>query len=312
MADNTASLRDRVPDSVPDDVELFEQDGEIYGRDEHGEFVLAPDMRGAAEQQDGRCGEVCRYSQERYGEIRYCTAMPAKNFPGYESEYCKQHIGHENLMKGPEELFKHGWFSENYVSFVEKLPASKFILAVEMLDGLFEMSRHDFDCDVVEKIVDTSESDLIPQDAVSVKLPIPQNTSVMFQANELWMAALDEVKVKNMQEAIFKEGMEKQTLTESADMDGSITDTHYEHTEHHLHLPVSRLTKDIKEHLKNGGVAIDEDDSGVVTFQKNNYTLDVEPEEAEQSEEHKEFSGSFTEQLQEEGEVEVEVEETVE
>jgi hypothetical protein len=308
--DDTTSLRDRIPDSVPDDIELFEQGGEVYGRDDHGEFKLDP-MRGSAEPQDGRCGEKCRHSLSRYGEIRYCTAMPAKTFPGYESDYCKQHIGHENLMKGAEKLFEHGWFAENYINFVEKLPAAKFVLAVEMFDGLLGMSRHEFECERVTKVIDTEDADIIPEDAVSIELPIPQNTGVMFQANELWMAALDEVKVKNMQEAIFKQGMERKTLTESADMEGSITDTHYESAEHHLHLPVSRLTKDIKEHLKNGGVSIDEEDSGVVTFQKNDYTLDVGPQEDfdAEPEDHKEFSGDFTEQLQEEeSEIEVETE----
>jgi hypothetical protein len=302
-----SELRNRVPDTVPDDVELFEDDGDVYGRKDGCEFRLNP-MAGASEppQDERLCGVPLRDYEARYGEIRYCTAMKVGNFPNpnYEhDEYCRNHQGRHQLMERAHELFEHGYFATNYVNFAEKLDAAKFLFAVEMVGGLFEMSRHEFDIVREQRVIDTSDSDLIQEDAVAVELPIPQEDTLSFQANELWMAALDEVKVQNMQEVVFTSGMSQKTLADSADMEGQITDTKYESTEHHLHLPISRLTKDIKEHLQNGGVAIDGDESGAVTFQKNDYTLDVSPDETDSdaAESVSEVSSEFTEQLEDEG-----------
>lgn len=301
------SLRSRVPDSVPEDVELFEEDGVIYGRDDHGEFALDP-MAGTPQPQDGRCGVPLKYYEDRYGVIRYCGRTPhwtPDNDPRPDSEFCKVHRSREALMERAHELFEHGYFATNYVNFAEKLSPAKFLFAVEIVGGLFEMSRHDFD--VVHEIreIDTSDSGLISEDVVTVGLPMPTNDTLSFQANELWTAALKEVMTQNMQEAVFDQGMSQRTLTESADMEGQITDTHYESTEHHLHLPISRLAKDIKEHLKNGGVAIEDDDSGTLTFQKNDYTLTVEPNEdadADDAESVSDTAVDFSEHLAEDDE----------
>jgi hypothetical protein len=108
------------------------------------------------------------------------------------------------------------------------------------------------------------------------------------------------VQVQNMQEVVFEDGMQTRTLTESADMEGQITDTHYERQEHHLHLPLSRLAKDIKEHLQNGGVAVDDDDSAAVTFQQNDYTMDVSPNEndSDGAEDASAVAEEFAEEMQ--------------
>lgn len=306
------SLRNRVPDTIPDDVELFEQDEQVFGRDEHGEFRLAPEMRGMAKPQDERCNAVLVYTQDRYGETRYCGKLPEATFiEDGSQDHCKTHKSRDSLMERAHELFEHGYFATNYVNFVQKLPADKFIFAVEMFRGLIEQSTHEFDIANEVRVVDTSESAIIAEDEVAVGLAMPKNEKFAFQANELWTAALKEVQVQNMQEAVFEEGMAKRTLADSADMEGSITDTVYEQTEHHLHLPISRLAKDIKEHLKNGGVAVDDDDGAAVTFQQNDYTLDVAPDESASgdAENVSEVSEDFHEKLatdEEATEVEVE------
>jgi hypothetical protein len=184
-------------------------------------------------------------------------------------------------MERAQELFKHGHFATNYVNFVKHLSASKFLFAVEMVGGLFEMSQHDFEVTEEKRTIDTSDSNLIEEDAVEVELPIPSKTSLSLQADQLWNAALAEVEMNNMREVVFKEGHTKKKIAKTADMEGAITDTKYEDVEHHLHLPISRLTTDIKKYLKNGGVSVDDDESGVVTFQKNDYTMDVSPKENE-------------------------------
>jgi hypothetical protein len=272
------ALMDKPP-HLADEVEVFEEDGTLFGRDEHGEFEIDP-PRGMDEPQDGRCNAVLTYTHKRYGETRYCGALPSKNFPGYDSDYCKRHHSREALMEQAIELVKHGAFGKNYVVFEKSLDTLEFVFAVEMFAGLLEQSRHDFETKQMARSIDASDTNLIDEDEMDIELPIPQNEALKFQANELWLASLDEIKQNRMQEAVFTDGVSERTLAANADMEGKITDTKYEATENHLHLPLSRLTKDIKEHLKNGGVSIDaEDESGVVTFQKNDYTLSVGPED---------------------------------
>lgn len=308
----TNKLRNRVADTIPDSVELFKQDGDVYGRDEHGEFKLDP-LRGASTPEDGRCGAVCKYTQERYGQTRYCTAMPESTFVDDGSDFCKRHKSKEALMKQAQELFEHGHFAVNYVNFSKRLSPTKFLFAIEMVGGLFEMSQHDFEIAKETRTIGTKDTILIAEDAVDVELPIPTNVTLSFQADQLWQAALAEVEMNNMREVVFDDKMEKQKIAQSADMEGKITDTKMESVEHHLHLPISRLTKDIKEHLQNGGVHLDDDDSGVVTFQQNDYTLDVEPTQSDSdaTDGVTEAATDFSEMIQaEEEKAEVEVETT--
>ena len=312
-------LREEVDDRVPDDIELFTQqskkEGVIYGRDDHGEFEVKP-MRGSAEPRDDRCGWPVRYYMERYGQKRYCTVMPESTFIDGGSDFCRIHKQADDLMEHHQELFKHGYFATNYVNFSKHLPPHKFLFAVEMVGGLFELSDHDFDVAEDTRTLDATDVEMIQEDAVEVTLPIPTNTMLTTQANELWAAALKEVMQQNMQEVIFQEGMQKQTLTASEGMEGQITDTHYESTEHHLHLPLSRVGKDIKTHLENGGVVLDDADNGAVRFQQNDYTLDISPKEIDSdgAEDFSEASADFSEHLtaeddSEDNEIEVAVDE---
>jgi len=297
-------LHDRIPDSVPDDIELFEEGGEVHGRDERGEFKLNP-MAGSAELKGDRCGAVLTRSQARYGQTRYCTMLPVGKFPdtSYKhDEYCKNHQSRYALMERAEELFEHGYFATNYVNFAEKLPPHKFIFAVEIFRGLLEQSTHQFDADGSVHVLDTSNVDVLSDDEVAVELPVELPETFTFQANELWTASLKQVMSQNMQESIFEDGMAVRSLTDSAEMEGTITDTKYESTEHHLHLPLSRVAKDIKEHLKNGGVSVNDDDSAVVTFQQQDYTLDVAPEETDSdgTEDASKVAEDFAERMQSE------------
>lgn len=311
----TDELRDQVPDSVPDDVELFEQDDGIYGRDEHGEFELSP-MRGSGEPVDGRCNAVLKFTMERYGQTRYCTQMPKKTFVEDGSEFCHIHKSREALMERAQELFKHGHFATNYVNFAKRLSPTKFLLAVEMVGGLFEMSQHDFEVEKETRTIDTEAADLIEEDAVEVELPIPTNSMLSLQADQLWQAALAEVEMNNMREAVFEDAMnhrvgEKEKISHTADMEGKITDTKTEAVEHHLHLPISRLTDDIKKHLKNGGVQLEDDNDATVTFEKHDYTMDVSPVEDDTADvdgDSGDVASQFTEHLKEEEAAEIEVE----
>jgi len=277
---NEPHLQDEVPDSVPDDVTLFESDGIVYGHDDHGDFRLNP-MTGADEPQEGRCGAVVKYTMERYGRTRYCTAMPEDTFVDGGSSFCRRHKSHEALMERAQELFKHGHFASNYINFVKRLSPAKFLFAVEMVGGLFDMSEHEFEITHKSRTIDTSDSTLIEEDAVEVELPLPENNQLSLQANELWHATLAEIEMNNMREVVFTDDHEMETVSASADMEGTITDTLSERGEHHLHLPISRLSNEIQKHLENGGVRLDDDDGGVVTFEKNDYTMEVSPVETD-------------------------------
>jgi hypothetical protein len=280
-----------------DAIDVWEEDGVIYAEDEHGTFPVDP-PRGTSEPQDGRCGAVLKYTYERYGETRYCGALPSKHFPGYDSEFCKNHHSRESLMERAIELVEHGAFGKNYVVFERSLDSLEFIMAVEMFTGLLEQSRHDFETEQFVTEVETDDTDLIEEDNIELEMPLPTNSNLQFQANELWHASLDEVKQNRLQEALFTRGMSEQSVVASEGMEGTITDTIREPSENPLHLPLSRLTKDIKERLKNGGVSIDgEDDSGVVTFQKNDYTLSVGPEDEVDENDAESLEGDISEAL---------------
>jgi hypothetical protein len=294
---------DTPHDGYPESWETFweydddEDEWIACGRTDDGkEFQLDA---GSSERVEGRCNAPLRDYQRRYGEKRYCTRMQAGNFPGYDSDYCKLHISMDALENHWAELFKHGYFAESYVHVAKWLSPTKFLFAVEMLGGLFSMSEYDFDVKEEPVTLDTADSLLIEEDVVEVELPVP--TQRHFQADQLWQGALAEVEMRKMREVVFEDGVSKDTYSSTADVDGEITDTLTEQTEHHLHLPISRLTKDIKEHLKNGGVSIDaESESGSLTFQKNDYTLDVTPDEETDSDDAQsvsEVGEEFTEAL---------------
>lgn len=278
FADESGDTPDEPHDEFPDSWETFYRGDTAWGRtDDDKEFQLDA---GSTEPQDGRCGAPLTDYERRYGEIRFCTQMPESTFVDDGSDFCKTHKSREALMERAHELFEHGYFASNYVNFAGKLSGEKFLFAVEMFDGLLDQSRFDFEREVDERAIDTSDSEYINEDKVSIELPFPTSNTYKFQAQELWYAALASVMQQNMHETVFEDGVSQRTIAQSADMEGKITDTKYEREEHHLHLPISRVTKDIKEHLKNGGVEVgSEDESGTLTFQKNDYTLSVEPDE---------------------------------
>jgi hypothetical protein len=284
MTDTTQQdLRERVPDTVPNDVELFIKNGdEVWGRDEHGEFRLNP-MGGAAEPPHPDdysytpCGHVLKFTYERYGQTRYCTGMAGTNF-GQDFTTCKHHKARMALIERADELFEHGHFAYNYINFAKRLSAEKFIFAMELMGGLLEQSTYDFETEIHYRTIDTEDSDVISEDAVDIGIPIPTETTYSLQASELLQAALSEVEMNNMREIVFRDGVEKTTTEQATDMEGHFTDTIEGTAEHHLHLPISRLSSDIRDHLETGGVVMDDEDDGV-TFQQRNYTLDLQPSE---------------------------------
>lgn len=299
-------------DEFPQEWETFWRGDTAWGRTDDGkEFELDA---GSTESIDNRCGAPLRDYERRYGEVRFCTQMPESTFVDGGSDYCRTHKSMDSLMERAHELFEHGYFASNYINFAEKLNGEKFLFAIEMFDGLLEQSQYDFEVERDVRSIDTSDAEYINEDTVDVELSFPTNPLYKFQAQELWYASLDSVMQQNMHETVFEDGVSQKTIAQSADMEGKITDTKYESVEHHLHLPISRVTKDIKEHLKNGGVSIDaEDDSGTLTFQQNDYTLSLGGDEESADDESEAIetlsADDFTKEMEDDSEAaEIELE----
>lgn len=186
-------------------------------------------------------------------------------------------------MKDALDMMEHGYFAQSYVTFEQSLEAHEFVFAVEMFGGLLQKSRYEFEVEHEEVAIDSEDDWLISDDEVYLQIPIPQAVHNQVQALELWYFALDEITEQRMQNIRLEQGVSTSHVVATADEDGVITDRIEEGSEHHLNLPISRLTKDKKERLKIGGVEVgDEDDDGVIHFGNAEYVLDIEaPEEAD-------------------------------
>lgn len=265
------------------DMETFEKDGEKYGRDEHGEFKLdAGNTEPVSSEELGYqpCNAVLKYTMERYGEVRYCTAMAEKNFNDSGSNRCRVHKGRDNIMDKHRDNYKTGAFVQSYVGLFDKMEPHKRVVAIEMFRNLLGESKYDFDETTVTETIDTADVDWYEGDEVAVDFPIPQQHET--RAKALWFATLEFIKVENIQEKMFEDAMKPQNGTTgerevviTANEFGEVTDM----GEHHLNLPLSRIIKDHKNLLQMGGVALDneEESKGEVVAREWVVTMD-EPE----------------------------------
>jgi hypothetical protein len=209
---------------------------------------------------EGRCNALLKWYEQRYGEPRYCTALPGWTF-GQDSDFCNQHKSREALMERHQELFEHGAWTQNYIYLLDKLSGPKKVYVVELFDDLLHDSIYSFDETRVEWEIDIDDVQWVEDASITTELPVPQQRKSA--ASALWMAALDMVRMQNMQEVIFDDGVESESVAATADDGGVITDKITESKEHHLNLPISRLTKDIEAHFERGGVTTDDEDATV-------------------------------------------------
>lgn len=291
-------MADTRPDFLPEDTAIFYKGDELWGLDDHGEFRVDP-PRGSPEKQDGRCNATLKYTEERYGETRYCSRTPywpADDSDEEPSEFCKVHKGFDALMERAIELIRHGYFGRNYALFEESLDASEFAMAVDMFAGLLESSQYDFNVDTEVYIVDASDDPFIEDEEILVEVYYPQSEKYKTQAQELWYFALDEVVEQRMQNIRLQQGVSTSHVVATADEDGAITDRIEEGSEHHLNLPISRLTKDKKNRLKIGGVEVGaEEGDQHVTFTTGDYVMDLGNEVEEEA---PELEGPITPELE--------------
>lgn len=259
-------------------VELFIRNGEWWGRDEYGEFTMDTGMTEIPNDDNfsyKTCKAVVKFTQQRYGEVRYCTGMAASNF-GQESSRCKQHKGRDNLMKGHKALQKTGAFAQSYLTMFDRMEPHKRLVCIRMFQDFLEQSIYEFESEEVLEVVDTESVEWTDEDEVAVNFPVPtENTN---RAKYLWVATLEFIRAENIEEQLFEDAMRQSNAP------GEITVTVYgddgpvgeEDREHHLNLPLSRIIKDHKDLLKMGGVSMETSEEGSVTVTEREWVVDFQ------------------------------------
>lgn len=261
-------------------------------QDEHGEYNPDAGSTHPVEQDDVGyipCNAVLKYTFERYGERRYCTGMAVANFPSDAhdreySQFCKHHQHRGAIMEHHEDLVKHGAYTTSHEHTFQRLPPHKQVIANDMYRSLLDESTYDFETDDQALEVDVSEHDF-PNDEIATLVldhPIPRDRQM--RAKALWFAALDFITMESIREEQFRvaaedthEGRElaigeRVTYVATEDDFKEVTE------EHHLNLPLSRIQTDYKEHLKFGGVPLDEG-SETESMSPREWAMVVEPQE---------------------------------
>lgn len=211
---------------------------------------------GSSERLDGRCNAVLNKWRIRYGKPKYCQRYVSSD------EYCPNHRSQKYLDMRAQELFKHGLYARSLKNVYGKVSPEKQMLMWALFDDLLGESLFNFSLDYREIAIDCDGTDSAKQFPVDednvLHLEVPQPTDYLDRSQSLFLAAIDGIKLMNIQESIMREGMEIEEITH-ADLD---EDDNYvtlpQFREHHLNLPYSRLTRDRSELLAYGGVGVDE------------------------------------------------------
>lgn len=261
-------------------------------QDEHGEYDTDAGSPHPVDPDNFNyepCNAVLKFTWDRYGERRYCTAMAESNFggEGNTSRFCKHHKSREALMEQRAENFTTGAWSKSHSHTFQHLAPHEKILANDMYKSLLTESTYDFDTEMTELRVDVEDTEFAP-DADTLVLEHPVPTEHRIRGKALWHASLDFLTMESIREEQFR--IAAQETHEGRDLavgeavgvvavtdDGEeITDTE----EHHLNLPLSRISKHYAEHLEFGGVTVDQsDDSGMMSAR--DWVAVIEPDEAE-------------------------------
>lgn len=203
------------------------------------------------------CNTTLDKWEERYGERRYCGKPALKGEP-----YCKTHINNKTLDKLHMESFETGAYLKSYEDLMEYLPVHKKVLAIDIYNSLIEDSRYNFD---ITREKTELESPIGVDEDITMEIDMPIPTEKRARCQSLWYAALELVKIQNINEQLFKDAAESgDTVTEREQVVASGEDGPvYDMDEHHLNLPLSRIQSKYKDHLKFGGVELDGDEIAV-------------------------------------------------
>lgn len=161
-----------------------------------------------------------------------------------------------------EDNFETGAYSKSYKSLADNMPVHTYAVAIALYKDLRGESVHDFgEATVTEHELDASDVEWFEEDAVTMQFPIGDQKRA--QEKALWFAALDFCRIEAMEEKQFEDAIADNTTVGEREAVVAVTDNGQEITdeeEHHLNLPMSRITKDYKRHLEFGGVPIEASD----------------------------------------------------
>lgn len=216
------------------------------------------------------CNAVLNRSESRYNEPRYCTQAALRG-----ESYCQIHIGRKNVDEYHMSHFNTGAYLDSYEKLLNYLSVEKQALAIDIFDSLIQESKYDF-----EQTYETSEitSPEKSSDDVAVELKVPVPTEHTARCQSLWYAALEFVKIQNIDEQLFKDALEEEVVGEREKVVGTTDNGAIrEREEHHLNLPLSRIQQKYKEHLKFGGVEIDGDEMNINMTTSDNRFKEITP-----------------------------------
>lgn len=235
--------------------------------DEHGTY---DEDAGSTTPVEGRCNAPLRHWESRYGELRYCTCLKESVFNDVDHDYCKVHSGRHALEMRAQEALQHGFYSKTVDHHYDKLDAWEKTVVHGLFESLMGDSHYEFSPEYETKVMDYSECDLVPSVADeddTLELDVPYPTEKGDRAMSLMVASCMTLTAMDMQGTIMDStggtGMGEATTNAEAEYVGydesssKTFETLEELEEHHLNLPLSRVTRDRKELLKYGGVNID-------------------------------------------------------
>jgi len=282
-----------IPDDVPlgDGVdEVWVEDDEWYGSDSHGEFRLrtgSPEPVTEEEVGYRVCNCVVKFTFDRYGERRYCTGYAA-------GDTCRHHRvrTNENIMKARADKFETGAKAKSHENTFQFMDTHKKIVANDLYKSLIAESDYDFETNIEELEISASDASFVPDDVDTLVLehPLPNNHEVRCKA--LWYAALDFVTMESIREEQFRTAFEQSNDPDVAansvavgerwqvvasGEEGAVEDK----GEHHLNLPLSRISKDYERNLTFGGVHVEDADNDASDMSERDWHLTVEVDEEE-------------------------------
>lgn len=240
--------------------EVWYEDGEWYGADDHGEFKLSRGSPHPVEEEDvgyPPCNCVVKFTFERYDERRFCTG------PAIGGPTCKHHRGRaaDGFLNRPNDLMKTGATAKSHKNVFRYMEPHEKVMANDLYKSLVELSAYDFEMENHE--LEVSDGD---DGTMILNHPIPTEKSIKCKA--LWYAALDFVTMELMRKERFRTAFE-QSRDASVDSEeivpgerwqvvasgeqGAVSDK----DEHHLNLALSRMQKDYEKELTFGGVEME-------------------------------------------------------
>ena len=263
-------------------------------------------LAGNREVVEGKCNAELRWSETRYGETRYCS-RDTNEFIASDVDpdhpFCRTHRQKADLAMRAKELLQHGLTAKTIEHLYRYLDPYQKVLAHGVKESLFADSRFEFAPETEIREFDFGEADVAPtvppeciventEDTFVIELDVPYATEYPDRALHLWLAAIDTIKMINVQAKIAEAGMEVEsaeyaeftTATVPSDDGGEQKSWHTveEVNEHHLNLAYSRLVKDRKELLAYGGIQIDGEtdttESSGITLTELQTDLNAEPE----------------------------------